>query len=163
MALSPNAKKEFRTQLARYLFVAEKYNYRWHYSQNRPFSGYHLAPSATHYADCSGFISLAFYSAGVWAHAPVADPLAEHYSGYGNTWTMEWLKSHHAPADNYRIGDVALYQEGPSWHHHTTVCVEAGTGASAWFMSNGQEADPRKTKLHYRSDLTGVYRHPALL
>jgi hypothetical protein len=163
MSLPPNDKLHFRQQLARYMLVAIKYNYRWHYDQVRPVRGYHLAPSAVHYADCSSFSSLAFYAAGVWAQAPVSDPLNMHYSGYGNTESMyAWLKGYHAPRDKYRVGDIALYLNGPSEFHHTTICVIEGDGATAWFASNGQEADPNKTRLHYRSDLTGVYRHPAL-
>jgi hypothetical protein len=47
--------------------------------------------------------------------------------------------------------------------HHMTVCRKAGTGASAIFSSFGQQAGPLPTALHYRNDLVGVYRHPALL
>jgi hypothetical protein len=95
---------------------------------------------------------------------PVHDPLDYHYSGWGNTDSCyNYIKAHRAPKDNYRIGDIALYLQGSYNHHHVTVCVDDGTGATAWFSSNGWEGDPGPTRLHYRADLTGVYRHPALL
>lgn len=161
--LPPNEKKEFRLQLARYLLVAEKYKDRWHYSQARPVFGYYLAPSAEHWADCSAFESLAFYAAGVWSGTPVRDPLDMHYSGYGNTSSIyDWLKHESAPQDKYRVGDIALYLEAGSFADHTTVCAIAGTSETAWFMSFGSESGPDRRRLHYRADLTGVYRHPAL-
>lgn len=164
MPLAPDAKKEFRLQLARYLFVAEKYNYRWDYSQIRPFRGYHLAPSAHHDADCSAYSSLSFYAAGVWSHHGVMDPLGQHYSGIGNTDSAyQTLKAHPAPVDKYRVGDIALYLEGAYWHHHMIICKQEGTGTTSLWSSNGSQSAPNETRLHYRSDLTGVYRHPALL
>lgn len=164
MRLPPNDKKEFRQQLERYLLVAEKYNYVWHYSQNRPVFGYHLAPSATHWADCSSFVSLSFYAAGQWSRAPVSDPTGMHYSGYGNTGSIyAFIHAHHAPPDKYLRGDIALYLQAGSFADHVTVCCMEGTAESAWFMSFGSESGPQKRKLRYRSDLTGVYRHPALL
>lgn len=163
MPLDPTAKLKFRQELARYGLVALKYNAVWHYSQTRPATGYHLAPSATHYLDCSSGTSVSFYNAGVWSGHPVRDPCDMHYSGYGNTETIhEWLKDEHAPPDKYRVGDIALYLNGPFYHHHVVWCIEEGDGSTSRWWSNGSEAGPNKVMLHYRSDLTGVYRHPAL-
>jgi hypothetical protein len=87
-----------------------------------------------------------------------------HYSGYGNTGSIyDFIHKHHAPQDKYRVGDIALYLQAGSFADHTTVCVIEGTSESAWFMSHGSESGPEKRRLHYRSDLTGVYRHAALL
>ena len=164
MSLSPTGKKSFRQELERYCLVAEKYRSVWHYTQARPFTGYHLAPSAPHYNDCSGYLGLMYWWAGHISGYPVADPLGYHNTGWGNTDSAyQYLKAHHAPPDKYLIGDVALYLQGPYAHHHVTVCRSAGTAQTAWFSSNGSEADPRPTRLYYRDDLTGVFRHPALL
>jgi hypothetical protein len=109
-------------------------------------------------------VGIFFWWAGHVSGHPVTDPLGMHYSGWGNTDSCyATLKAHHAPLDKYLVGDVALYLQGAYWHHHVTVCVQEGTSSSARFSSNGSEWDPRPTLLHYRSDLTGVYRHPALL
>src|SRR5574337_859331 len=126
--LPPSQKKHFRQQAARFMLVAEKYRARWHYSQQRPGVGYSVSPSAENWADCSFFVSRVFYFAGVHAQAPVQDPLNMHYSGYGNTESIyAWIKTHHAPKDKYRVGDIARYLEDEWWHHHVTCCVIEGT------------------------------------
>jgi len=164
VSLSPTDKKNLRAQIARFCLVAEKYRDRWTYSQVRPYPGLGHAPSAYHTDDCSAYGALIYYWAGHMIGKGVADPLGEHYSGWGNTETAHaFLSAHHAPPDKYRVGDIALYLEDAFQHHHMTICRTGGTGDSAWFSSNGSQADPNPTRLHYRSDLTGVYRHPALL
>lgn len=164
MSLTPNAKRQFRSQLVRFCLVAQKYEARWHYTQQRPYTGLGAPASDTHYNDCSSYVAIAFYKAGRNSGHSIADPLGEFYTGWGNTDTAyTFLKAHAAPAGKYRIADVALYLERSSEHHHVTVCIVAGDAETAVFSSFGQESGPEKHELHYRSDLTGVYRHPALL
>jgi hypothetical protein len=165
MALTPNAKKEFRAQLVRYCVVAEKYEAKWHYTQQRPYTGLGAPASDTHFNDCSSYVAIAFYKAGRNSGHPIADPLGMHYSGWGFTGSaFDFLKAHAAPLDKYRIGDIAIYGT-PSNTVHMTVCRIAGTGATATFSSFGQEAgpEPRKNVHYHPSPLLGVYRHPALL
>lgn len=164
VSLTPTEKKNFRTQLTRFALVAEKYERFWHYSQVRPFTGLMTPMSDVHYDDCSAYLSILFYKSGRASGHPVADPLGQHYSGYGNTGTAyEFLKEHLAPKDKYRVGDVALYLEAGSFEDHVVICRKAGTGTTSVWTSNGSEAGPDARSLHYRPDLTGVYRHPALL
>ena len=162
--LTPTQKKNLRFEISRFCLVAEKYEARWHYSQARPYTGLGVAPAYTHYNDCSSYTALAYFWAAHMAEVPVADPLGAHFSGTGNTDTeYQFLKAHHAPVDRYRVGDIALYLKRGYEHHHATICRTAGTGATAWFSSFGGEGEPGGRRLHYRNDLTGVYRHPALL
>jgi len=165
MSLSPNDKKEFRSELAAYCRLAEANEARWHYSQHRPFGGYApVAPQSYHWADCSAYAgSLVWYWAMKHTGVFVSDGLGCKYSGYGNTSTaLAFFKDHHAPQDKFRVGDVAIYGTA-SDTEHMTVCRKAGTASTAVFSSFGQEAGPLATELHYRGDLVGVYRHPALL
>src|SRR5262249_9146984 len=113
--------------------------------------------------DCSSYVSLCFYWAGRHS-VSVSDPLGEHYSGWGNTETAyTFLKPHQAPVDKYRIGDVALYLDDAPSHQHIVACRKARDPQSAVWSSVGEESCPEARPLHFRSDLTGVYRHPALL
>jgi len=163
--LDPNAKKAFRNELAAFCRTAEQYDYNWHYSQFRPYRGLGAAPQTYHTDDCSSYCALAFWWAGHHTGHPVADPLAWHYSGYGNTQSAyNYLKAHNAPEDKYRVGDMAIY--GTTWNTvHMMVCRKAGTGANAVWSSFGREAGPEgRTNIHYHpSPLVGIYRHPALL
>lgn len=164
MALTPTLKKALRFELKRFALVAQKYEARWSYTQYRPFSGLGVPPSDWHHNDCSSYVSLAYYFGQRMIQKGVADPLGEHYSGYGNTETAHaYLMAHHAPKDKYLVGDVGLYLEGPQQHHHAIFCITAGTAATSLWTSHGREAGPEPVKLGYRKDLTGVYRHPALL
>jgi len=162
--LTPTAKKDFRFQLKRFCLVAQKYESHWAYSQQRRFDGFGVAPSDWHHNDCSGYVCLGFHFAGRLSGHGVHDPLDEGYSGWGNTTTAyAYLKAHVAPAGKYRIGDVAMFLEREFRHHHMMVCITGGTDYSSVWSSHGRTAGPEAVKLHYRSDLTGVYRHPALL
>jgi len=163
MALSPDNKKLFRNELAVYCKLAEQYESRWHYTQRRPYSGLGAAPQTYHYNDCSGYVALAFYWAMKHTRVRVGDPLGWKFSGWGNTQSaIDYLDAHRAPADKYRIGDIAIYGTR-SDTKHMTVCRKAGTGASSTWSSFGTESGPDARTLHYRSDLVGAYRHPALL
>ena len=148
---TPNAKKKFRTQGERFGLVSIKYNRGWHYSQNRPGVGYHLAPAAECWADCSFGASRLFYSAGVWSTHPIADPLGMHYSGYGNTESIyAFLRGHHAPRGKYRRMDVALYLQGPMQHHHVVVCIARRRRAHLALVVEGLRVRPREISLLYR-------------
>lgn len=159
MPLSPTAKKKFREQLRRFCLVAQKYEERWHYSQARPYTGLGAPASDTHYNDCSSYVAIAFYKAGRNSGAKVDDPLGFHYTGWGNTGTCYTeMKRYPAPKGKYRIGDVALYLASGGPPDHMTVCIKAGDAQTSVWSSFGQEAGPDERTLHYRSDLTGVFR-----
>ena len=165
MPLTPNEKKEFRTELVAYLKMAEAYEQRWTYSQNRPFGGYSAAPQTFHRADCSAYCSLAMYWAMKHTGVVVSDPLGYKYSGYGNTQSaIEYLDDHRAPRDKYRIGDMAIFGSRADTVH-MMICRKAGTGTSAIWSSFGQESGPedRAPVNYHPAPLVGVYRHPALL
>jgi hypothetical protein len=163
VALSPNAKRDFREQIADFCSTAEAYEVRWSYSQRRPYSGLGVGPANWHTNDCSSYCDLVFWWAGHYSKHPVAAPLGYHYSGYGNTQSAyNFLKAHNAPVDKYRIGDLAIYGT-PSLTKHMTVCRREGDRSQAVWSSFGRQEGPEPHALHYRSDLVGVYRHPALL
>src|SRR5262249_7941108 len=165
MALEPNAKRDFRRELAVYCRAAESAEARWHYSQRRPYTGLGAAPTTWHEDDCSSYCALAFWWAGHHTGHPVADPLNMHYSGWGFTGTAyEYLKAHPAPLDKFRIGDLAIYGSSSNTVH-MTVCRVAGTAETAVWSSFGQEAGPeaRRPLSYHPSPVLGVFRHPALL
>lgn len=162
--LSPTDKKALRAQIVRFCLVAEKYEARWHYSQARPFTGLGTPPAYTHHNDCSSYVCLAFFWSAHMAEVPAADPLGADYSATGNTDSAyAFLRAHPAPHDRYRVGDIALYLERSYEHHHATICRGAGTTETSKWSSFGEESGPEFAALDYRNDLTGVYRHPALL
>ena len=159
MPLTPTEKKNFREQLVRFCLVAQKYDHRWHYTQHRPYTGLGAPASDTHFNDCSSYVAIAFYKAGRNSAVRVDDPLGYHYTGWGNTGSCYTeMKRYPAPKDKYRVGDVALYLDPGSFSDHMTVCIEEGTGQTSVWSSFGTEAGPDERSLHYRSDLTGVYR-----
>jgi hypothetical protein len=135
MPLSPTEKKKWREQLVRFCLVAHKYDQRWHYTQQRPYTGLGDPASDTHYNDCSSYLAIAFYKAG-----------------------YTYMKRYKAPADNYRVGDVALFLDPGSFGDHVIFCIEEGDGENSAWTSFGGEAGPMELRLHYRHDLTGVYR-----
>lgn len=164
-SLPANPRLKFRKAIADYCERAEAAQLVWHYSQQRPFHGYGIKPELHHVNDCSGYVSLAFNWAMHQLAVYLADPLEEHYSGYGNTGTLYNYSLDHctrAPVDKYLVGDWAIY----GWSHntvHTTICRKRGTAQTAVFSSNGNERAPQPTKLHYHPDpLLGVWRHSAL-
>lgn len=166
MSMTPNNKLHFREELADYCALAEAYERRWAYSQRRPYTGLGVPPQSWHTDDCSSYVALCFWWAGHHTGHPVADPLGQHYSGWG--WTgsaYEYLHEHKAPLDKYRIGDVAIYGSSPWNTVHMTVCRREGTGKTAVWSSHGHTAGPEPVRdVHYHpSPLLGVFRHPALL
>jgi len=161
--LPPNAKKAFRDALRTFALAAQRAEPVWHYSQARPYTGLHAPAAEVHHDDCSAYLAILYYKAGRMSKHPVSDPLGFHYSGWGNTGTAyETLKTHKAPKDQYRIGDVALYLQPGGFGDHVTICIKNGSAQTSDWTSFGSEAGPMQLKLNYRSDLTGVYRHPAL-
>jgi hypothetical protein len=159
MPLSPTEKKKWREQLVRFCLVAHKYDQRWHYTQQRPYTGLGDPASDTHYNDCSSYLAIAFYKAGRNSGVRVDDQLGYHYTGWGNTGSCyTYMKRYKAPADNYRVGDVALFLDPGSFGDHVIFCIEEGDGENSAWTSFGGEAGPMELRLHYRHDLTGVYR-----
>jgi hypothetical protein len=157
--LTPTEKKNFRDQLRRFCLVAQKYDNRWHYTQQRPYTGLGSPASDTHYNDCSSYVAIAFYRASRNSGAKVDDPLGYHYAGWGNTGSCyQEMKKYPAPQGKYRIGDVALYLKSGGPGDHMTVCIKAGDDNTSVWSSFGTEAGPDERELHYRNDLTGVYR-----
>lgn len=164
--MTPTEKRTVRTAITDYCLRAEAHEAVWHYDQARPFR--YGQPETPCKADCSGYIGKIFK----WAHeagVPLADPTGGNYGGFGWTGSLEqWLRAHGSPVtvQGYLVGDIALYGPGGHAHttdSHTTVCRQAGSGATAVWSSNGTEAAPNHHPLHYRPDLVGVWRHPALL
>lgn len=157
--LTPTQKKKFRENLRRFCLVAQNNDDKWHYTQNRPYTGLGAPASDTHYNDCSSYVAIAFFRAGRNAGVRVDDPLGYHYVGWGNTGSCyQEMKKYPAPKDKYRIGDVALYLDQGGFADHMTVCIKEGNAQTSVWSSFGTEAGPDERKLNYRPDLTGVYR-----
>ena len=93
-----------------------------------------------------------------FAKANITPPPGTRMLGFGGRDRTEGCKGVHDP-----LYVRALYLEPGDYPDHMTICRKAGTSATAIFSSNGSEAGPDPRSLHYRSDLTGVFRHPALL
>ena len=164
MALTPTLKKQLRAEIQNFCVVAEKNQARWHYTEQRPYSGLGKPAGDYHWDDCSAYMALIFWRAGHLIGHGVADPLGEHYSGWGNTETEHAFLQAHPCSPPYYVGDMAIYGTlGDLSTQHTTICRKGGTAAVSIWSSNGSEAAPNTAPLHYRRDLIGVYRHPALL
>ena len=165
--LTPTEKRHLRAAITDYCLRAEANQEAWHYSQARPFK--YGPPEGPASADCSGYIGRIYRWARDHAGVMLADPLGGNYNGYGWTGSLEqWLRTHGhtVTTQGYLVGDIALF--GPGGHAHTSdshtiVCRAPGSAATAWWSSNGREAAPEPRRLHYRTDLIGVWRHPALL
>ena len=165
MSLTPTAKLRFREELADYCAMAEARERFWHYSQRRPYTGLGVSPTTWHTDDCSSYTALVFWWAGHHTGHPVADPLGQHYSGWGYTGTAyEFLHEHKAPAEKYLRGDIAIFGSSPWNTVHMMVCRKEGTSSTAVWSSHGSEGGPDARQLHYHpSPLVGCFRHPALL
>ncbi len=136
-----------------------------HYSQQRPFRYYSHIGTGFVVLDCSGFVGNVFWAmmhtTGVFLH----DVCDFRYTGIGNTSSIEsYLRRNGkfvSEKNGYLVADVARWGEGN--HAHTAICSKAGTAKTAQWTSHGREAGPNLVNLHYRPDLVGVWRHPALL
>jgi hypothetical protein len=172
--LTPTLKLAVRNSIANFCRRAEANRLHWYYSQVRPFKGYGVPPESQHVGDCSGYCSLAFY----WAlhhvqgaAAQLMDPLAEHYSGWGNTNSAYHFLKAHPAGGLFQVGDMAIF--GPASNTvHMIVCRKKGDEASAIFSSHGRASyvfsqdSPEPVTLEAAAaaqSLLGVYRHPALL
>lgn len=164
MALSPTQKKKVRAHMAAYCVRAEANERAWHYSQQRPFQYIDNPGFSWIVADCSGYVSIVFHDAVHDLGIFLADPLGYRYTGIGNTWSEEaWLRAHGKRITNnaYFVGDLVRWGEGS--HSHTAICRKNGSANTSLWSSHGREAGPVGVKLGYRTDLIGVWRHPALL
>jgi hypothetical protein len=170
--LTPTQKLAIRKSITSFCLTAETNRLRWSYVEQRPFHGFGVPPDQPHIADCSAYVSLVFNWAMHQTKIYLADPLNEHYSGYGNTDTQyAFVKTHPAPVGAYLVGDMAIF--GTPWHTiHTAICRKAGTAATAILSSNGrgstifnQDAPEPITVANASAaqPLVGIFRHPALL
>jgi hypothetical protein len=166
MTLGPNKKLALRNAIADFCSNAEAVEWKWSYTQQRPYSGIGLGPERLHHNDCSSYVALSFNWAMHEAGVYVADPLGYRYSGYGNTGTqLVWLEKNGsaAPVGKYLIGDMAIWGHSKSNTTHTAICRKRGTAETAIWSSHGNEGGPQPVKLGYHPHpLIGVWRHPAL-
>jgi hypothetical protein len=170
MALTPTQKKKVRNAMVVYCLNAEKYRLNRGYSQRRAVLGYGLVAAAVQIDDCSGFVSKVSYKSMQVTGIHFDDPLGFHYSGWGNTESMQTFLTHEAPNDKYLIGDMALWGRNDWDTTHTAICRKAGTSSTALFTSHGHQSwrftddAPEPITLDdFPEHLIGVYRHPALL
>ena len=165
MSLTPNQKKLVRSKMTDFCVRAEAHENVWHYTQQRPFHGFGVVPEQWHANDCSGYVSLVFNWAMHQTGLYLADPLGWSYSGWGNTGSeILWLRKHGKHIENnvFYVGDLAVYGDWGNTEH-TTVCRKNGSASTSRWSSFGSESGPKPEGLKYRSDLIGVWRHPALL
>ncbi len=159
--MTPTQKKNARDVATSWLAGSVRNAINWHYSQFRPFSLIDRSGTGRHVGDCSSHVINVFWNISHDLRVFIDDPSGMKFSGYGNTWSLEsWLRKHGkrvTETNGYLVADIALYDG------HTVICSTAGTGLTSQWTSHGSERDPRVVKLHYRDDLVGVWRHPALL
>jgi hypothetical protein len=167
LSLNPTQKTKVRKEIPLFCHKAEANRLRWSYTQQRPFGGYMVDPSAHHANDCSGYVSLAFNWAMHKCGIYLQDPLGYHYTGYGYTGSM--LRTDAAPSGKYLVGDWALWGPSIGSTSHTAICTKAGNDRSAVFSSNGHEswqfgsdAPNPITIASFPEHFLGVWRHPAL-
>ncbi len=162
---TPTQKSKWRKSMAAYCKAAVANERNIHYSQQRPFRYYDNIGVGFVVLDCSGFVGNVFWNAMHDTAQYLHDPLDYRYTGYGWTGSLEsylrtfgkWVNEQ----NGYLVGDIARWGQGN--HAHTAVCSKAGSASTADFTSHGREAGPDIVKLHYRNDLVGCWRHPALL
>lgn len=164
MSLTPTQKKKVRTSISVYCGAAVQNEPRIHYSQQRPFPYIDHIGEGFHTLDCSGFVGNCFWNAMHDTAIYLHDVCDYRYTGIGNTSSIEsYLRAHgkRISGQPILVGDVVRWGQG--LHAHTAICSTKGTESTAWFTSHGREGGPVKVRLHYRDDLVGVWRHPALL
>lgn len=165
--LTPTKKGKARGAMASFMAEAERFEWRWHYSQTRPGHGYGIEPFALHVGDCSLYVSFVFnwplHSHGIY----LDDPLGFHYNGWGYTGTeITWLEAHGKRIANgaYLVGDIAIQGASKTATVHTIVCRKQGDKSTSIWSSFGRESGPNPVKVDYHPQpLLGVWRHPALL
>ena len=164
--LSPTEKSIARDLIRRYCERCENARWSKHYSQNRPMGHLGLSPTLEWSADCSGYVTGAFFWADKYTTFKVQDPNGMGYNKYGYTGTLlAHNKNHNVPLsrDFFFVGDMALF--GTSFWNttHVTMCRKNGDANRSIWSSFGREAGPEPTRLHYRSDLLVVVRSESLL
>ncbi len=158
--MTPTQKENARATITKFCADAVRNNVNWSYSQNRPFAFVDKPGVGRHSGDCSALVVVAYWNVMHDLKLWLADPSGMKFSGWGNTWSMEaWLRKNgkRITTQGFLVGDIAMYRG------HTTICSKKGTAATAEFTSHGGDRDPSVRDLHYRDDLIGVWRHPALL
>lgn len=123
-------------------------NWRWHYSQNRPFDPT-VDPESGGSSDCSAMVVQSFRYAMSKTGVKVPDPAKYNYAGAGNTDFHE--DDHPRIGSPFRIGDLAHFHS----ERHVICCIRAGTFSTAQWGSNGSENAPDLI-----SPLTSYYRFP---
>mgnify|MGYP001221458524 CR=1 FL=1 len=165
MPLTPTQKDHVRDSISLYCKQARDNEPNIHYSQQRRFPYIDVIGHGFHTLDCSAFVGNCFWNAMHDTKIYLHDPCNYKYTGIGNTSSIEsYLRAEGksvSEANGYLVGDVARWGTGN--HAHTAICSKAGTAHTAEFTSHGREAGPNTVSLHYRSDLVGCWRHPALL
>lgn len=145
--------RRVREEIADFCLRAEANEERWHYTQQRPYTGLGVEPEKTHENDCSSYVILAYFWARKITGLKVPDPSGYAYSGYGNTW--DDLDGHpRVTSGNYLVGDLAHYDG------HVTICRKPGDADSSVWSSFGTEFGPDGLKLFYRGDFIKVVRPP---
>lgn len=164
MALTPTQKETARFLIQRYCERAEDNRADIHYAQFRPMNHLGKSPSSEFTADCSGYITSAFYWAEIHTKFTVSDPNGLKYSKYGYTGTLlANNRTRRVPLDRkFFVGDMALYGPSLSNTTHVVICRKSGMRKEAIWSSHGSEAGPYPVYLDYRRDLLIVVRSLSL-
>lgn len=140
-----------RTVMTDFCLRAEANEERWHYTQQRPYTGLGIEPEKTHENDCSSYAVLIYHWARKVTGLSIPDPSGYNYSGFGNTWDN--LDGHpRVTSGNYLVGDFAHYDG------HMTICRKPGDANSSVWSSFGSEFGPNGLSLYYRADFLRVVR-----
>ena len=143
--------RRIREAMTDYMLRAETSEDRWHYTQQRPYTGLGVEPEKTHENDCSSYAVLVYYWARKVTGLRIPDPSGYSYSGYGNTW--DDLDGHpRVTSGNYLVGDLGHYDG------HVVICRKPGNADTAVWSSFGSEFGPDAVKLFYRGDFIKVVR-----
>ncbi len=170
MPMSAKNKGLWRAAAAEYCVKAESYRMNRGYSQRRRVIGYGLSPKADQLDDCSGFDDkVCFYANAVTPQGVrVESPLGFHFSGYGNTESMQEHLKFEA-AGMIQVGDIALWGRNDWDTTHTAICRKRGTFKTAVFTSHGHQswrfaddAPEPITLPNFPQHLIGVFRMPEL-
>jgi hypothetical protein len=168
--LSPTGKQKWRSAATYYCKVAEDNRLRRGYSQLRPGRGYGADPDAIQIDDCSMYASKVSYWSSHTTGYFVADPLNFHYTGIGNTESMQDFLKHEVTGKQYYVGDYALWGRNEWDTTHTAICRKGGKGNVALFSSHGHQSwrfandAPEAIRLgDFPEYLIGVFRHPQLV
>ncbi len=166
--LTPTEKELWRKECSSYCKIARDKRLNRGYSQRRRVLGYGLHPAAVQIDDCSGFDSKVVYYANAKSKLFVSDPLHNHFTGWGNTESIQ-AAGFSIAFGKLQVGDIVLW--GPNdWDtSHTAICSTAGTKTTAKFTSHGHQswrfvadAPEEITIPQFPEHLIGVYRLPEL-